>query len=127
MGYRPTEEYVKENYGEGWQRDDRMLGNAQQPGTGTAPPSNFAEPVPRDAIDDLVAQELQQWQPIMAPMVDVVQAFLDDAARRGLTAEQVLAELPGLLDQMDDGNLSRSLTETAFAARLAAEAGLPPE
>lgn len=78
-----------------------------------------------DAIDAAVRDELQGWRPLIDPMVKPLQALLDDAARRGLTAAEVMAELPSLLQAMDDAALADALTRLSFAARAAAQAGGP--
>jgi phage gp29-like protein len=82
---------------------------------GDAPPAG-------DAIDQAVQAELAGWQPLMQPMVQPLQALLDDAARRGLTAAQVIDLLPQALAGMDDAALADALTRLSFAARAAAEA-----
>lgn len=95
---------------------------APQPGTDVA----FAEgDAAGDAIDAAVRDELQGWRPLIDPMVKPLQALLDDAARRGLTAAEVIAELPSLLQTMDDAALADALTRLSFAARAAAQAGGP--
>lgn len=75
-----------------------------------------------DAIDAAVRDELAGWQPLLQPMVQPLQAFLDNAAAQGLTAGQVLAQLPGVLGDMDDAQLTDALARLSFAARAAAEA-----
>ncbi|MFN3495774.1 MAG: DUF935 domain-containing protein, partial [Hydrogenophaga sp.] len=80
---------------------------------------------PRDAIDDLVDQELNQWQAAMDPLVNPLQAALDEALRNGETAAQLIARLPEVLDRMDPAALADSLTRASITARLAAAAGIP--
>lgn len=89
----------------------------------------FAEPTitEPDAIDALVDDELAQWHPTMAPMVDPIRKLLADAAERGQTAAELLARLPELLAQLDADPLADSLTRAAFTARLAADAGIATE
>jgi len=124
LGYRRTPESVNELYGEGW-----------EPATPTTPPwqagnpaapAQFSEGAPavRDEIDDMVDDALADWQPLLDPMVAPVQAMLDEAARQGLTAAEVLKRLPNLLSEMDDSALTQSLTRSVFAAGAGAEAGL---
>lgn len=74
-----------------------------------------------DAIDAAVREELTGWRPLLDPMVQPLQALLDDAARRGLTAAEVIALLPQALQGMDDAALVDALTRLSFAARAAAE------
>jgi phage gp29-like protein len=127
MGFRMTLAGVKAKYGEHWEE----AAPAPAPGEAAKPaaPASFAEPAPAaaaqsDALDQLIDAELAQWQPVMAPMVDPIRKLLADAAARGQTAAELLARLPELLAQMDADPLAASLTRTAFAARLGADAGI---
>lgn len=100
---------------------------AGAPGAAPAPkpgPANFAELSPTDALDQLVTDALGDWQPLMSPFVQRLQALLDDAAAKGETAQQLLDRLPQLLQELDADPLQGALTQTAFAARLAANAGI---
>ena len=72
-----------------------------------------------DALDDLVTEALSDWEPQMAPMVDVLQALLDRAVAEGWTAQALIDALPGVLPQMDDGALAEALSSAHFVARLA--------
>jgi hypothetical protein len=94
-------------------------------------PSNFAEPTAKpnapDALDALIDQERAQWQPVMDPLVAPLRALLADAAARGQTAGELLARLPEVLAAMDTDPMAASLTRVAFAARLAADAGITNE
>ena len=74
-----------------------------------------------DAIDAAVRGELTGWRPLLGPMVQPLQALLDDAAQRGLTAAEVIAQLPQALQAMDDAALVDALTRLSFAARAAAQ------
>ena len=130
MGFELTEEGVKSKYGEHWvKKPPPALPAPGQPVVGNKNPASFAEgdPAAPDAIDRLVDAELGQWRAVMGPMVSPVRELLARAAAQGLTTEQVLQRLPELLSEMDAEPLVASLTDMAFAARLAAEAGLPPE
>lgn len=92
------------------------------------PVANFAEagdPTGHvDGVDAIVADELANWKPIMAPMVDPIQAALDESVQKGETAAEFLARLPAILERMNPDALARSLTQATFAARLGAQAGL---
>lgn len=77
-----------------------------------------------DAIDALVGDALDDWAPLVAPMLDPLQAAMDEATAAGETAAQLLARLPAVLADMDPAALAERLTRTAFAARLAAHAGI---
>ena len=131
LGFKPTLEQVREKYGDGWEEAAPAATTDDHATTPPKSPSSFAEPdaasPEKDAIDELIQQELDQWRPVMAPMVAPLRQLLQDAARRGLTLEQVLQELPQALPEMDTAALTESLTGTAYATRLAAEAGMLPQ
>lgn len=135
MGFELSEEAVREKYGEGWSKKKTPAappptlpvkpapaGDAPQgDGEGTA---NFAEMAGMDAIDVLVAEALGDWQGMLAPMVDPIQRALDEAIAAGETADQFLARLPALLEQMNPGALLKALTNAALTSRLAGNAGV---
>ena len=79
---------------------------------------------PRDAIDALVDTVADDWAPMIDPLINPLQAAIDEASAQGETAEQFLARLPGLLEQMDVSALTEQLARAAFTARLAAQAGI---
>lgn len=74
---------------------------------------NRIAPAETDEIDRLVADALDDWQPLLAPTLDPVQQLADDSA----SFEDFLAQLPGLLEQLDSQALIQSLAAAAFKAR----------
>ena len=91
-------------------------------------PASFAEAQAQrtasmDAMDELVSDELADWEPIMNPLLKPLERFLDAAAAQGLTAAEVIDRLPSMLAEMDTSALTDSLTRTAFAAAAGGEAG----
>lgn len=78
----------------------------------------------RDAIDALVDTVADDWAPLVDPLITPLQSAIDEASAQGETAEQFLARLPGLLEQMDVSALTEQLARAAFTARLAAQAGI---
>ena len=126
LGFELDEDTVRAKYGEGW-RKKAMPAPAPAPAA-NGRPANFAEgapPAAGDEIDAAVRAELEGWRPIMDPLVQPLQAFLDDAAQQGLTAGEVLARLPEVLGAMDDAALADALTRLSFAARAGAAGGAP--
>ncbi len=123
MGYELDEDSLRAKYGEGYRRKAAPP-NAEPIDDN---PTNFAETRRRadliDAMDELVDHELADWQPIMDPLTQPLQRFLDDAAAQGLSAAEVLERLPAMLADMDTSALTASLTRTAFAAAAGGEAG----
>lgn len=75
----------------------------------------------RDAIDDLVDDELTEWRPLMRPVVDP----LEQLAQRSASFEEFRAGLATLLDEMDDADLVDALALAAFKARALGDGGGP--
>ncbi|MFI8744496.1 DUF935 domain-containing protein [Pseudomonas sp. NPDC077186] len=67
----------------------------------------------RDALDELTADELADWVPVMKPVLDPVQQL----AQKAETFDEFKAGLAGLLEQMDDSALIERLALAAFKAR----------
>lgn len=106
------------------------LGDAPPQGDSGTPDyaDHFADPgklVQRDAIDDLVDAELSNWQQVMEPLIDPLQALFDQAAAEGWTAQQLIDRLPVTIDGMAPAALADSLTRSALLARMGAAAGIP--
>jgi phage gp29-like protein len=142
MGYELDADTLRAKYGEGWTKRAVVVNSASVAGLAGAAapaaaspaessaesPASFAEaPNPRaasgDAMDDLVAQELADWQPLVEPLTQPLQRFLEAAAAQGLSAAEVMERLPAMLAEMDSSALTDSLTRTAFAAAAGGEAG----
>lgn len=77
-----------------------------------------------DAIDLLTDSMAGDWREVIDPMADPLQAAIDDAIRNGETADQLLARLPEILQQVSAEALVEKLTRAAFATRLMGEAGV---
>lgn len=78
----------------------------------------------RDALDGLVREAMAEWEPLMAPLVQPLQAALNESAARGETAGELLERLPELLQTLDVRALETALTQATVTARLGALAGL---
>ena len=72
-----------------------------------------------DALDDLVASQLADWQPMVEPMIAPIQALAAECA----TPEEFLARLPEVLGKMDVTKLTEALGRSMFAARLGGYTG----
>ena len=127
LGFKPTLEYVRDRYGEGWEEAAPAPTPAPappQPVVDNKKPASFAEGGSnQDAIDQLVDDELRQWRQLVEPMATPLRALLEKAAAENLTAGQLLDRLPELLASMDDADLVESLTSLAYTGRLAGNAG----
>lgn len=77
-----------------------------------------------DELDALVTEALSGWEADMTPVKQAIQSVLDEAQSRGETAEQVLARLSAMLKAGGPMPLDGKLTQAAFVARLAGEAGI---
>ncbi len=66
-----------------------------------------------DELDALATEALNEWEPLVAPLVDPIQELADKSS----SYEEFLAGLPGLLGKMDPSALVRSLAVAAFKAR----------
>lgn len=80
-----------------------------------------------DALDNLVAEAIGDWRPVMEPMVQPLLTALDKAIAQGETLESFRARLPELIDQMDSRPQAERMARAAFLARLAGEADLDPD
>lgn len=122
MGFEPSESYVRTRYGEGWSK------KVATPSPAPAQATSFAEaattPPAGDAIDGLVELAMQDWQPVLAPMLDPIQAALDESSGKNETAQQFLDRLPALLGKMNPEQLAQTLTKLGFTARVAGLAGV---
>lgn len=86
--------------------------------------SDGQNPSATDALDQAVTAEMDQWQAVLAPMVDPLQKLIDEAIQNGETADQLLSRLPDLLTPQASAALQAQLTRQNFIARLAAASGL---
>lgn len=114
--------------------EDPKVDNEEAEGEGKAKPNkakataSFAEPAPGggtgDAIDALVDDALDGWEPVLSPMVEPIVKLMQDAAAKGETAAELLARLPDVLGEMDTAALAGLLAKTTAAGRLAGNAGI---
>lgn len=128
IGFEPTEERVRETYGEGYVK--RPLSPEAGPGDKRpAPPerADFAEGQPLDLIDRFIAEHLRaDWQELADPVIAPVLAAADDAE----DFDDFIARITRSLPDMDVSRLTEHLARAAFNARLAASAemdGSAPE
>ena len=138
MGYEPTEEYIRETYGEGWVKrktagppvfpvpdtgpDDTPEDNPDS--EEEQPPAGFAVDE-QDSIGDLLDQELpaegDDWEKLLGP---TVQPIIDLAADTD-SLEDLRDRLAEVLTEQDVSALQEHLAKSAFAARMAGEVGAP--
>jgi len=80
-----------------------------------------AQPGQDDAIDDLAAGVLGDWEQMMDPVVDPIRTLLDQVTN----LEEFRDRLPELVGQMDPVEVTEALARAGFAARLAGEFDAP--
>ena len=99
--------------------DADLLGQPAAPAADDAPPLNRAANragagVDTDAeLDRLTEEALAEWEAVMAPVVNPVQALADRCA----DYDEFLAGLPGLVEEMGVDGLVASLAEVTYKAR----------
>jgi phage gp29-like protein len=79
---------------------------------------NREEPILVDQGDDLVDSELEDWERYMNPVIDPLRSLAD----RAQSADDFIAGLPALLDDMDDTELVRRLATSFYKARALGDA-----
>lgn len=84
-----------------------------------------ATPAP-DGIDALVDAALADWELDLAPLTEPLRVAMA-ALGPDATAANAIAMLPGLLARLDANPLAARLTQAAYAARLAGQAGIEPD
>jgi len=82
---------------------------------------------PADLIDQLVAEQTAQWQPLLGPLIEPLLAELDKAVAAGESLQAWAARLPDLIRLMDAQAITDDLARAAFAAHLAGQADLDLE
>jgi len=65
----------------------------------------------------------EDWEAQLAPIVDPVERLAQQVADDGGSADDFLARLPELLDQMDEAELIRHLAAATLKARGMGDAG----
>lgn len=89
--------------------------------TGAAPPRETQRKPPgqRDSLDDLALHALDEWEPLVDPLVAGVRQALAEAA----SLEDARERLAEALGRMDDAAMAELLARAGFAAHLAGAVG----
>ena len=123
MGYVPTEERIRETYGEGYVKhtptppaDNRTAANIADDDAAFAEDDDE-----QDAIAALIEAAAGEWEemgdPIMAPVRELI-------ANAG-TMEEIRDGLAGVIGDMEPAAFAEVLAKAGFAARIAGETGAP--
>ena len=143
-GLRPTLAHVEATYGGEWEAAPRPVapgGARNQVTPGDGPPDEDEAPdegtafaaaliaLARerrdDSIDEAVGRVMRdEWEPMLAPVIEPIMAAAGEALERGDTLEQFNARLPELFAAMDDERIVETLHRMGFSAALSGQAGL---
>lgn len=97
--------------------DEELLQTPESPSQSLVEPEKNREArpsiFPEDELDEIAAEELKDWQPKMAPVLDPVISMIEEAD----SYDEVLSKLPDLLGEMDGTEIIESLARAAFKAR----------
>lgn len=126
IGWRPTEERIRETYGEGYER----AGSAVTPPDAStldtsgddAPATSFAAPVvDRVTAEHALATGLleDRWEEIMTPLLKPIRALFDRVSSYRAAAK----DLSGVLVDMDESAARELLARAGFQLRVAASVG----
>ena len=133
-GLRPTMAHVTEHYGGEWEVSPAPAAPPETPAADggqamlAAALAILARGRAGDSIDDAVSRLVaEDWEPMMAPMIEPILAAAREALERGDTLEDFRARLPALLAAMDDGPFVETLHRMGFTAALSGQAGLDGE
>lgn len=120
MGYRPTQDYIDNTYGEGWEPDPARMNNVETPRATDDNPA-FAEP-DEDQINLAVdALTDERWAELLGPIVEPVLSFAEGAT----SLEEIRDSLIDQLDDMDPNELAQKLAQLGFGSRIAGLVGAP--
>lgn len=129
LGFRPSEDYIRATYGDGWERSPEPAPESSQGATAAdgppllqrrgatapqaQPPTEFAETTAIDALGS-------DWEPVTGPMVAPIE--------REVEAATSFADLQERLDRLaaeglEIDALAERLARTMFLGRAAGEAG----
>lgn len=102
MGYEPTDKYILETYGDGWEKK-----KAPVP---TAPAASFAEAAPQDTADELTPEADAAAAPAMDALIGQIRDLVDTAT----DLQEVSDKLVELYPKMDTADLAEAMA-MAFA------------
>ncbi|WPZ33216.1 DUF935 domain-containing protein [Thalassobaculum sp. OXR-137] len=75
----------------------------------------------RDAVTELADEAIDDWRPMVEPIVDPVRQLLEDVT----SLEELRDRLPELIEEMEPDEVITVLAQAGFAARLAGEVDAP--
>lgn len=121
IGWRPTEERVRETYGEGYERADAAPSDPVEK-INTPPPAFAEQPqVSRVTAEHALATGLleDRWEEIMNPLLKPVRALLE----RVRSYREAASGLSDTLSDMDESAARELLARAGFQLRIAANVG----
>ena len=111
-GVKFTKSYYVRRYG--LQEDDFDLA---PPAAGGEAEFAEADPAAGDAVDELAADELADWQPLMTPVIDPLRALVNEATGKGWSLEQLRDQLAATFATMSLDALTAHLAAALLKAR----------
>jgi phage gp29-like protein len=70
-----------------------------------------------DAVDDIVDEQLAEWEPVVDSLVSPVGDLIDELVQQGGTLQDLLARLPEIYPDANDDRLITELAQAMFKAR----------
>jgi phage gp29-like protein len=101
-----------------------LVALAAQAGAQATTQASAAPATRRDALDDLVNEMMDEWEPTMGGLVQPLLDATDTAIEDGESINSFMDRLPALLGRMDASALAELLTRAGFVANTAGQAGV---
>lgn len=130
LGLKVPETFVRDAFSIPVPKNDERSLTSPSAESGQSANANLAEASATyqpDALDSLIQAEQAQWLPAMDPLALTIRHFWQTRLHAVKPQQKFWARLPELLPQLNADLLSDSLTNAAFTARLAANAGIDNE
>ncbi len=110
MGFQPSEEYIRDKYGDGW--EPKTQAPPQAPAAD--PVAAFADPPEGDAADELTDQADAAAAPAFDDMIDRIRELVDGAT----DLQDVADGLVDLYPEMDTADLAEAMRRAFVVADL---------
>lgn len=117
IGWRPTEERVRETYGEGYERASPADEGLQNDNASFAAPPTVSRITAEDALAEGLLED--RWEEIMTPLLRPIRALFD----RIRSYREAAAGLSDTLTEMDESAARELLARAGFQLRVASNVG----